>query len=193
MSVCTIYLVSNNVNDKVYVGQTWNSLAKRFRGHCSSASASVSKLGRAIRKHGSENFRVESIGSAGSQEVADWLEKTFILEYDAQRSGYNIREGGSRGKHSKESCAKISGALSGVRMSDERRARMSASRKGVKKSEEFKANLSKYRTGKTLSVEARMKLSEYRLGSKHSEETRNKLRSAWLRRKARKVSDGHDS
>ncbi len=29
MNLCLIYKLANKVNDKVYIGQTWNSLKKR--------------------------------------------------------------------------------------------------------------------------------------------------------------------
>lgn len=48
-----IYLITNDVNDKVYVGQTTKPIQERFIEHCSSPS----KLGKAIQSIGKEHFK----------------------------------------------------------------------------------------------------------------------------------------
>ena len=48
-----VYLITNTVNGKVYVGQTINGLSKRWKGHKNDVrNGSQNPLHRAIRKYG---------------------------------------------------------------------------------------------------------------------------------------------
>ena len=85
-----IYKIVNLINGKIYIGQTKNTLKQRFSGHKSADT----RVGRAIRYHGAENFVITEIATARTQEQADELERKYIKEYDAIRYGYNIEEGG---------------------------------------------------------------------------------------------------
>ena len=113
MMCCAIYIIKNIVNDKVYVGQTWTPVARRFIYHKVPTNKSCIKLHNALNKHGRDNFFVECIADCSDQKTADYLEANYIIEYDSIKNGYNIREGGSRGLMSKESIEKISAAMMG--------------------------------------------------------------------------------
>jgi group I intron endonuclease len=67
----------------------------------------------AIRKHGVDKFQYEILVQCRDQESADYLEEHFINQYDSRNPqiGYNLKEGGSAGKHSDETRAKISQTL----------------------------------------------------------------------------------
>ena len=53
-----IYKTTNNINKKVYIGQTVKSLDKRKKTHLyKSTNASDNYLYRAIRKYGENNFK----------------------------------------------------------------------------------------------------------------------------------------
>jgi dissimilatory sulfite reductase (desulfoviridin) alpha/beta subunit len=70
MACCTIYLLKNTANSKVYVGQTWSSLEERWNnGHGYDGSRHLSY---AIKKYGREKFYYEILGLASSQAVADY-------------------------------------------------------------------------------------------------------------------------
>lgn len=92
MTFCSIYQIKNNINGKLYIGQTWKPLQVRFYAHLHSNGCI--KLARAIKKYGSSNFTISLITIAHTQEVADELEKYFIKKYDTRNVGYNIAEGG---------------------------------------------------------------------------------------------------
>ena len=49
-----IYIIRNNINGKVYIGQSQNAI-RRFKEHCK-PSNSNSIIGKAIQKYGKENF-----------------------------------------------------------------------------------------------------------------------------------------
>lgn len=93
----TIYLITNKVNGKVYVGQTRQKLGARWNGHKRDAKTGSLRICRAIRKYGPESFTIEEIATAETQEWADYLERVWIVVYDSRNkdTGYNIREGGN--------------------------------------------------------------------------------------------------
>ena len=58
-----VYLITNKTNNKKYVGITRRSLEERFSEHCKANSL----IGRAIRKHGVENFCIQRIDVAENE------------------------------------------------------------------------------------------------------------------------------
>lgn len=107
-----VYLITNKVNGKVYVGQTTRFLKNRLRNHISHAYAHLSgkykgqdtPLFRAIRKYGKESFIIDVICSCSSKEELDLMEDLYIAILGGmdKRTGYNVRRGGSNGKMSEE-------------------------------------------------------------------------------------------
>ena len=65
-----IYKITNIANNKVYIGQTIRPVKKRFQRHLTDAIKCKldTHLARAIRKYGKENFIIEEIDTAQSQE-----------------------------------------------------------------------------------------------------------------------------
>lgn len=97
-----IYKITNLINGKCYIGQTSRTLEERWYDHCSKHSRCLA-LHSAIVKYGSENFLVEQIDTADTQIEADYKESMWIdcLE-TISPNGYNLKGGGSYGKHSDE-------------------------------------------------------------------------------------------
>ena len=56
-----IYKIVNTVNDKVYIGSTTCTLAQRMAGHRVWAKTNRSKIYKAMRCHGVQNFKIELI------------------------------------------------------------------------------------------------------------------------------------
>ena len=122
----TIYRIKNKINNKIYIGQTKDTLEARFAQHavCDINRSAISK---AIKKYGKENFEIEELIKANSQEQLDQLEKDFIKSYNSMApNGYNLKTGG----------------LEGSRYSAESRLRMSKRKIGTKASEETKKKMS---------------------------------------------------
>lgn len=91
-----IYMITNDVNNKVYIGQTTKSLKDRIMGHRNSMVSGVkTHIYNAMRKYGWEHFTFHVIDHAETQEELDRLEEFYIQKYDAIRSGYNMAPGGS--------------------------------------------------------------------------------------------------
>ena len=96
MKLGKIYLIFNDVNDKVYVGQTIQSLNKRFNGHCcySKTDRSVNMyIKRAIHKYGRDKFHIKRIEECPIKELSK-REKYWINYYDSYNNGYNLTLGG---------------------------------------------------------------------------------------------------
>jgi hypothetical protein len=211
---CTIYLLRNKYNNKVYVGQTWVSLPDRFNNGYGYINCSY--LYNAIQKYGKDNFEYEVIAICSDQNIANYLEDCYINFYHSrdQTYGYNIKTGGSNGKLSEETKKKISESLMGVNtwtkgrpvseetrrkhsqnmigknvgniLSDETKKKMSVARKG-------KPSPNK---GKVMSAESKQKMSESqkcnhnKLGKKESEETKARKRKSGPKGKTWKIIDG---
>jgi group I intron endonuclease len=91
-----IYLITNTVNGKYYVGQTIRTLQRRWYAHTTGTKTGCKYVRSAIDKHGPENFIIEELVTADSREDLNLLEKLWIL---ALRSfdrviGYNLTFGG---------------------------------------------------------------------------------------------------
>jgi group I intron endonuclease len=112
-----IYIIKCPGTDKVYIGQTINTLEKRMTKHRSAARkyqndveqppnlpkkrGTCTKLYRAMNKYGIDNYTIEAL-----EEIDDKLlnnvEIMYIAKFDAIQNGYNLKEGGSNGAHSEE-------------------------------------------------------------------------------------------
>lgn len=157
-----IYLIRNEINGKVYIGQTVRSFDERYRNDITKNTHNE-HLRRSIEKYGIENFYVDKeFDVAFSQEELDRLEDLYIKTYNAtdKRYGYNKKFGGSYGKHTEEIKKKISLANKGKQRSEETRKKLSLVNKGKKLSEETKSKMSEKRKGKNFSVEHKKKMSE---------------------------------
>lgn len=118
--VCKIYLLTNTINNKVYIGQTWNNLDSRF-GYNGEGYKNSTILYSAIQRHGANNFKYSILATAETQEDANKIEHQYIEQYDSknQEKGYNIKDGGSVGKHSEETINKISETMKNKEWSPE--------------------------------------------------------------------------
>lgn len=95
-----IYKISNNVNDKVYIGQTID-LKKRWQNHKHDSKRLNQTIYYAMRKYGVENFKIEIIHECNNEDELDEMEVKFIAEHNSYKNGYNMNIGGNvlRGKN----------------------------------------------------------------------------------------------
>jgi len=87
-----IYKISNDVNDKVYIGQTSRSIELRFSEHCFDKRA-TSKIHKAIQEIGYIHFKCEAIEECDIENL-DEREKYWISYYNSCKEGYNTQIGG---------------------------------------------------------------------------------------------------
>lgn len=100
-----IYKIYNDVNDKIYIGQTISDLQTRFSQHKYDAKKHLRNMyiHKAIRKYGIEHFNIkeiEKITESCKQELINTLnerEMYYIQKYNTTDStiGYNLSIGGS--------------------------------------------------------------------------------------------------
>ena len=86
-----IYIIKNDINTKVYIGQSLNS-EKRFKEHCK-GDYDNSLIDKAIQKYGKQHFWFEILES--QIENYNEREKYWIKYYNSKVPfGYNILVGG---------------------------------------------------------------------------------------------------
>jgi group I intron endonuclease len=183
-----VYAITNDVNDKVYVGlHSGDNLRKRWHDHLNSARCS--KVGgyncalyNAIRKYGEDKFHIIAIWSGNVlPDDLKRLERYYIKSFQTMRpNGYNLTEGGDGSfgfKHSEE----FKQSLRGRFVSEETRQKMSRIHKGKTISAEHRRAISeklrgnKHLLGHIHSPETLAKLSAASTGRIPSEETRAKM------------------
>jgi group I intron endonuclease len=117
MTYGRVYVITNFLNGKIYVGQTVNSLEQRWRGHIHDADRGRNyPLHNALRKYGTDNFTIAELATATSQEELNALEQKFVAGYRSNERGigYNVRAGGDGGGSLADSTRKkISARLMG--------------------------------------------------------------------------------
>ena len=88
-----IYITTNKINGKKYIGQ------KKYCGNYETYLGSGIALKNAIAKYGRENFTREIIEECETKDELDEREKYWIKYYDATNSDnfYNITNGGDGG------------------------------------------------------------------------------------------------
>lgn len=89
-----IYIITNTVNGKVYVGQTRKALSERIRHHFSKYET-CRKLKEAISEYGKECFTYSVLELVPFSELND-RETYYIEQYNSIENGYNIKKGNSK-------------------------------------------------------------------------------------------------
>lgn len=92
-----IYKITNDINDKVYIGKTTlSSVEDRFQEHLKDSQRvrfEKRPLYNAISKYGIENFHIYLIEEVPLEQLED-REKYWIKQYDSYQNGYNATLGG---------------------------------------------------------------------------------------------------
>ena len=176
-----IYITTNLINNKKYIGQKKSSyfLKEEYLG-------SGKYLKRAVEKYGCENFKVELIEECNSKEELDEREKFWINKHNAVYSDeyYNLAFGG----HSVQ-----------IVITEEHRKHLSESHKGKPWSQQRRENAPDFTGEKNpfyghkhseetikrqkesrrkkyeTDPEYRKRISEGQKGKHHSEETKKKM------------------
>lgn len=159
-----IYLIKCLRNDKLYVGQTSRSLNVRFQEHIKQASngkTTCRKLYAAIRKYSAENFIVEKLIEASTQQEADQLEILYIKQFDSINHGYNLQFGGYNGSPSEETRELMSKQHKGVNNAMYGKHHTQAAKNAISLKNKSKPG---YWKGKSMSQEIRDKVSISRIG-----------------------------
>lgn len=176
-----IYLRTNLINGKQYVGQTIN-FEQREKEWGKRKCYSKGIIDRARDKYGIENFKVEILRECETLDELNEWEKYYIKELNTKvPNGYNITDGGggiSGFKHTEETKRKMSESAKGrtspnkgKKMLEETRKLLSerhkgqhAWNKGIPMTEEQKKKISQRNKGRVLPKEIYEKQAEKRRG-----------------------------
>lgn len=129
-----VYLITNTVNEKVYVGQTITTPEQRLKGHIYGRKKQ-DYFHAAIRKHGSVAFVVQELGRYETREELNTAEKLWIILAGSHvgEVGYNSTFGGDFGAEpTSETRKKIGEASRKRRHTPETRLKMSEAHSGEK-------------------------------------------------------------
>lgn len=150
-----IYKVTNNVNGKIYIGQTIRTIDERISEHQRKKN---SLIGKAIKRYGIESFTIESIETVTTIEMLNNREIYWIKHFKCMvPNGYNQCVGGNNTMgftHREESKQKMSESKSKLYMGENNPFY------GKTHSIEAKQKMSKQRKGRTLSEEWKRKIGE---------------------------------
>jgi group I intron endonuclease len=129
-----IYLITNQITKKQYVGQTIRmDIETRWKAHreCNKNSCGTYLL-NAYLKYGIENFKFQIICIC-FDEACNQLEIDYIKKFNTLApNGYNLQEGGKNHKCHPETKKLISEKLKGRKLSKEHKNKLSESHMGIK-------------------------------------------------------------
>lgn len=158
-----VYVLTNTINGKRYIGITSTSVLDRWRQHMAAAMLRNSQtvLHKAIRNYGKDAFLMETIATAKNRDEANQMEIDFIIKHKTRApEGYNVAPGG-------EYCPVNDGRIMGA----ETRKKLSQAHAGKKKTPEHVAAMRAALTGRTLSPDHAAKIrliGKKNKGKKHS-------------------------
>lgn len=92
-----IYKISNDINEKLYIGKTMYSIEKRWQQHCHDMLKKKCEnrpLYSAMRKYGIEHFFIEALEEINNLQLLNEREIYWIQYYDSYHNGYNATLGG---------------------------------------------------------------------------------------------------
>lgn len=197
-----IYLHTNKITVKSYIGYTQYSMEKRFRNHCAYAQRGSNYLfHKAIRKYGEDIWESYILEHASTLLEAKTAEIKHIADrktYD-RNNGYNMTAGGEGSackgrKLSQEHKAKVVAALKRIPKPTKEEYRLRGlARQGEKRSDEAIANItagivaSRAKGNTEAQIAQLQALHKKTTGSKRTQETKDSISNA-LAGKAKNLS-----
>ncbi len=178
-----IYIAKNIINNKVYIGQTRQSLEKRLKDH----KHCQRYFGKALRKYGIDKFNIKTLSVP--VRFLSIIEKKLIIRYNCiAPNGYNLESGGRKDYTISDITKdRIRKSRTGIFPSDATRKKMSIARTGKKRkpfkriphSEETKRKMSIAKKGKPFSEEHKKKLRGKKFTKEHIEKIQEKRRKTY--------------
>lgn len=143
-----IYCITNGVNGKRYVGQTTQSIERRWQQHCL-LQGKCRALENAIRKYGVASFAIHELDEAQSQADLDRLERQWIERMQTiSPRGYNLSGGGGGGAMHADTKSLLRGLAArpehAARFEEMRRRPDVVAKQTQRKRERWQANKERY-------------------------------------------------
>ena len=156
-----VYLHTNKINYKVYVGQTCQNPNARWNN--GNGYKTCTYFYHAIQKYGWDNFEHIIFADNLTKAEADCMERMLIALYhtNSAQYGYNLTDGGE--------------GVAGYKMTAEQKQKISNALKNHRHSEETKQKIRDANIGRRHTTETKQKLSIKRRKENLSEDTRKKL------------------
>ena len=128
-----IYKVTNTTNGKVYIGKTEMTLSHRWQRHLQLARNKINRyFYDAINHYGADRFTIEAIERCSTIDQLNEREKFWIKHHQSTDKlfGYNMQEGGTGGRHSREIIERIRQKKIGRKTPAHVKLKMSLAQKG---------------------------------------------------------------
>lgn len=188
---CCVYIHTNMLNNKKYVGITSNIPEKRWAQ--GTAYKHNAHFTNAIEKYGWENFKHEIIAKNLDEDIARGIEIFLIYVYQTtnKKYGYNLSTGGepmSGVKHSEETKRKMSIAAKNKIVSEETKKKLSEIMK--KRDPELQYKFAHSRKGKSSWCKGLKGKNNPCYGTKRTEEEKDKMAIADMRHFVRHIPTG---
>lgn len=96
----SIYIIKNDINNKIYIGQTIQQVKKRWYYHIRDAKQNKDNMliHRAMNKYGIEHFYYEILEENIPSDMINEREIYYIDHYNSMNNGYNMCPGGQKWK-----------------------------------------------------------------------------------------------
>lgn len=171
-----IYQITNNVNNKCYIGLTKQTLLRRWAGHKSESNHKDHLIARAIRKYGVEAFDIKQIDFAETLQEACDKEVFWIQKHNSFGEGYNSTSGGELQKDiTNEVRIKISTFHKGKSQTPKQKAALLVANIGRPCPEAVRKALIKSNKNRVWSDISKQKIAKFMKGRKHNQEERAKI------------------
>ena len=176
-----IYGLRNKVNGKWYIGQSLDVLMRWHRAYNLLQCKGQPKIYNALLKYRYDGFDKILIEKCVPVDwILDYREAYWMRNYDSIKSGYNLKEAGSHGKHSVESREKMRKSQTGKVMTEESKEKIRKSMIGRSCSQRSIQRLIQYNKTRTFSEETKEKLRKAATGRIDNDGTREKRRASHI-------------
>lgn len=189
-----IYFIVNKINNKIYVGQTCQQPHNRWSDHQYELNKNNHRnihLQRAWNLYGPLSFSFVTYDKTLTHAEANNIEEKLKILYCQRNLCYNIRDGGSNGRHAEETKRKMSIAAIGNKRflnhqhSETTKAKMRLAHLGQKRpplSEQHKAKIREEVLKRPQAWHDKLKVAQAKRGPRKpfSEEAKQKMRLAKL-------------
>jgi len=193
MITYSLYIITNKVNGKRYIGQTKGSVEDRFDKHKYDAFGEKRgyALHAAIRKYGIEDFEIKSVSRANGLDEANHREAYYIKLFNTLApNGYNLKPGGDNASMTEDTKRKISESKKGKKhhffgkhFTVEHKKNLSVAHAGRglgrKMPEETKSKISKANKGCEIAQQHRDKISKTLTGTPLTSKRKENIRIAF--------------
>lgn len=162
MNTFCVYMHTNKINGKKYIGQTCKN--PEYRWNKGKGYTESTYFYNAIQKYGWDNFKHEILYENLTLEEANNIEESLINKFNTTnpKNGYNLKSGGENNFLTQRVKDKISKANKGRKLTDEHKRKISETNKGRKRKDITGENNPMF--GKHHTEEVKQKISKANKG-----------------------------